>query len=129
VAGIERGANAILVFECDDLRICHFGDFGQAALRPEQERAIGRADLLFIPVGGEYTIGGKTAAAITKRLAPRLVVPVHYRTPKLDWPVESADAFVAEFDSASVVRLKTSEFELLEHASNRGTTVLVPAVP
>jgi hypothetical protein len=71
VGGTRRGANVIFVFEFDGVRVCHFRDFGQAELRPEQERAIANAVLLFIPVGGEYTIGGKTAAGITKQLGRR----------------------------------------------------------
>ena len=45
----------------DGVRVAHFGDFGQAALRPEQRAAIGEVDLLFMPVGGGPTIGGATA--------------------------------------------------------------------
>src|SRR5689334_15354608 len=40
-AGTARGPNAIVVFSLDGLGIAHFGDFGQAALRPEQRTAIG----------------------------------------------------------------------------------------
>jgi L-ascorbate metabolism protein UlaG (beta-lactamase superfamily) len=46
-AGTRRGPNAIFCFSLDGLRVCHFGDFGQAELRPEQRRAIGEADVLF----------------------------------------------------------------------------------
>ena len=35
-AGTERGPNTIFVFDLDGVRVCHFGDFGQAELRPEQ---------------------------------------------------------------------------------------------
>ena len=51
-AGTERGPNTIFVFELDGLRVCHFGDFGQRALREEQAAAIGAVDLLILPVGG-----------------------------------------------------------------------------
>jgi len=33
-AGTERGPNTIFVFSFDGVRVAHFGDFGQAALRP-----------------------------------------------------------------------------------------------
>ena len=46
-AGTRRGPNSIFVFALDGVRICHMGDFGQAALRPEQREAIGTVDLLF----------------------------------------------------------------------------------
>src|SRR3954465_1163700 len=50
-AGTQRGPNTIFVFTLDDLRVCHFGDFGQSELRDEQAEAIGAIDLLFLPVG------------------------------------------------------------------------------
>jgi L-ascorbate metabolism protein UlaG (beta-lactamase superfamily) len=37
-AGTERGPNTIFCFTLDGLRLCHFGDFGQSGLRPEQDR-------------------------------------------------------------------------------------------
>src|SRR4051812_17302116 len=49
-AGTQRGPNTIFRFEFDGTSVCHFGDFGQAALRDEQATAIGAVDLLFVPV-------------------------------------------------------------------------------
>ncbi len=96
-AGTARGPNTIFAFALDGLRIAHFGDFGQAGLRPEQRAAIGEVDLVFIPVGGGPTIGAAAAAEIVRDLAPAYAVPMHYRTPAVDF-LEPADAFLALFD-------------------------------
>jgi L-ascorbate metabolism protein UlaG (beta-lactamase superfamily) len=93
-AGTSRGPNTIFVFTVDGTRVCHFGDFGQAALRPEQRAAIGAVDLLFLPVGGGPTIGAAEAAEITAILAPRWVVPMHYRTEAIDF-LDPVDEFLA----------------------------------
>ncbi len=37
VAGTKRGPNTIYCFSLDGVRFCHFGDFGQAALRRRAE--------------------------------------------------------------------------------------------
>ena len=92
-AGTMRGPNTIFRFALDGLRLCHFGDFGQAELRVEQERAIGEVDVLFLPVGGGPTVGGESAAAVVRALRPRLVVPMHYRTEAVNF-LDSADAFI-----------------------------------
>jgi L-ascorbate metabolism protein UlaG (beta-lactamase superfamily) len=93
-AGTLRGPNTIFVFTLDGVRVCHFGDFGQIGLRPEQRTAIGEIDLLFLPVGAGPTIGAAEAAQITTTLAPRWVVPMHYRTEAIDF-LDPVDAFLA----------------------------------
>lgn len=106
-AGTQSGPNTIFCFTLDGLRVCHLGDFGQEELRPEQREAIGEIDVLFIPVGGGPTIGGAGAAELARSLAPRLVVPMHYRTPAvnfLDPPDEFLDAL-----GRPVERLDASE--------------------
>jgi len=93
-AGTERGPNTVFVFGLDGLRIAHFGDFGQRALRDEQEDAIGEVDVLFVPAGGEPTIGGEVAAGVVRAIGPRLVVPMHHRTPKVNF-LDPPDEFLA----------------------------------
>jgi L-ascorbate metabolism protein UlaG (beta-lactamase superfamily) len=125
-AGTERGPNTIFVFSLDGLRIAHFGDFGQAALRDEQAAAIGHVDLLFVPVGGGPTAGAQQAAAIVDRLSPRWAVPMHYRTPRIGF-LETADAFLE--GSTHVERLPEAMFDTEELLVADGPLVVVPAVP
>jgi L-ascorbate metabolism protein UlaG (beta-lactamase superfamily) len=110
-AGTERGPNTIFVFTLDGVRVAHFGDFGQSALRPEQAEAIGKVDLLFIPVGAGPTIGAFQAAEIVKRLGPRFVVPMHYNTERIDF-LEPVDVFVSLMSNvqrADSPRVETDE--------------------
>jgi L-ascorbate metabolism protein UlaG (beta-lactamase superfamily) len=125
-AGTERGPNTIFVFELDGLRVCHFGDFGQSSLRDEQAEAIGRIDLLIVPVGGGPTAGAREAAAIVERLRPKWVVPMHYRTPRIGF-LETADAFLELYPD--VHRLEGPAFETGELPHAEGPLVVVPAVP
>ena len=106
-AGTTRGPNTIFRFALDGLRVCHLGDFGQAALRSEQRAAISDVDVLFVPVGDGPTIGGAAAAALVRSLAPRLVVPMHFRTPAVNF-LEPPDAFLAAL-GARVESLDVSE--------------------
>src|SRR5690349_8700674 len=93
VAGTARGPNTIFCFDLGGLRCCHLGDFGQPALRPEQQAAIGAVDVLMVPVGGGPTIGGAAAAELVRTVGPRLVVPMHFRTPAVNF-LEPPDAFL-----------------------------------
>ncbi|HEV3318273.1 MAG TPA: MBL fold metallo-hydrolase [Solirubrobacteraceae bacterium] len=125
-AGTARGPNTIFMFELDGLRVCHFGDYGQATLREEQAAAIGEVDLLFVPVGGGPTIGADQATAIIERLSPRWVVPMHYRTPRIGF-LETADAFLE--GSIHVERLPETTFDTDQLLVADGPLVVVPAVP
>ena len=125
-AGTERGPNTIFVFELDGLRVCHFGDFGQSALRDEQAGAIGEIDLLFLPVGGGPTIGGEHAAAIAQRLGPKWVVPMHYRTPRIGF-LETADEFLENMPH--VERLAEAGFDTDAITGDGRPRAVVPAAP
>jgi L-ascorbate metabolism protein UlaG (beta-lactamase superfamily) len=125
-AGTERGPNTIFAFELDGIRVAHFGDFGQSALRPEQAAALGDVDLLFLPVGGGPTIGAEAAAAIVAELAPRWVVPMHYRTPRIGF-LESEEEFVGLIDR--VERCPTPSFDTAGLLVDDGPVAVVPSAP
>jgi L-ascorbate metabolism protein UlaG (beta-lactamase superfamily) len=125
VAGTQRGPNTIFAFTLDGVRVVHFGDFGQAALRPEQAAALERVDLLFIPIGAGPTIGPAQAAEIAGRLGARWIVPMHYRTERIGF-LEPPDDFLGRYDH--VARLDTPSFELSALPDER-PLVVVPAAP
>ncbi|HDQ15812.1 MAG TPA: Zn-dependent hydrolase, partial [Bacteroidetes bacterium] len=58
--GAKRGKNIIFKFEMDGIKFCHLGDLGHK-LDDETIKKIGEVDVLFIPVGGTFTIDDKQA--------------------------------------------------------------------
>jgi len=77
--GSQRGNNRIHLIEAEGTVFAHFGDYGQAELTRAQQDAIGKCDVLIIPVGGHYTIDAEKAAEIVKLLCADVVIPAHYR--------------------------------------------------
>jgi len=126
-AGTQRGPNTIFRFELDGLRVCHFGDFGQRALRPEQRTALGEVDVLFLPVGGGPTVGGAEAAAVVRELAPRLVVGMHYRTAAVNF-LDPPDAFLDSLGT-EVRRLDSNEAVAEDLLGTRGAPVVALLAP
>jgi L-ascorbate metabolism protein UlaG (beta-lactamase superfamily) len=127
LAGTQRGANVLFVIELDGLRVAHLGDLGQLELRPEQVGALGKVDLLILPVGGGPTIGTEQATQIVGLLEPRWVIPMHYRTEAIDF-LEPADAFLARFEQ--VLKLPGSELDSRQLPDGEGSpTVVIPAPP
>jgi len=76
--GGKRGRNSVYVVGLDDITFCHVGDLGQA-LSTSQLSEMGAVDVLFVPVGGFYTIGPEEARKVMGSLKPRITVPMHYR--------------------------------------------------
>lgn len=126
VAGTQRGPNSIYRFDLDGVTVAHLGDFGQSELRAAQSAAIGKVDLLFIPVGDGPTIGPDGALAIVQHLAPRWVVPMHYRTPRISF-LETADAFLDR--CSDVERLEVPHFDTADLRHSDGPMIVVPAAP
>jgi L-ascorbate metabolism protein UlaG (beta-lactamase superfamily) len=124
-AGTSRGPNTIFVFSFDGVRVAHFGDFGQSSLREEQAAAIGQVDLLFVPIGDGLTIGAEQAAAIAERLGAKWIVPMHYRTDKVNF-LEPADAFVERM--THVEHVASPRFDTGDLPADKPLAV-VPATP
>ena len=124
-AGTERGPNTLFAFTLGGRRVAHLGDLGQGELREEQAQALGRIDLLFVPVGDGPTIGAEQATAIAARLGAQMIVPMHYRTERIGF-LEPVDAFLQR--AQRVERLESSAFDL-EALAGGDPVVVVPAVP
>jgi len=91
--GKERGANGVLVIEDHGLTICHLGDLGHV-LAPEQVKAIGKADVLLIPVGGVFTIDAADAGQVVRQLKPKIVIPMHYKTSAIKFGLSGVEPFL-----------------------------------
>lgn len=91
--GSARGENTVFVIEAEGLSVCHAGDLGHT-LSKEQIKEIGSIDVLLLPVGGTYTTDAAQASEVMEALDPRLVIPMHFKTSSLDFPIDGVDKFV-----------------------------------
>lgn len=91
--GRQRGGNLMFHFAEAGLHLLHAGDLGHI-LTAEQILACGQVDVLLIPVGGTYTLEADGAWQVVEQLKPRLIVPMHYRTDALAFPLDSVDPFL-----------------------------------
>lgn len=107
--GKERGVNTMYTIEVEGMKLCHLGDFGQKELTAEQLNQIGDVDILFVPVGGVYTIDGKEASHIVSQLEPKIVIPMHYALPKLKAKLGGVEEFLKPMGAKSA----TAELKLL----------------
>jgi len=91
--GSERGRNTVYLFETDDLRLCHLGDLGEELPKPVAD-AIGAVDVLLCPIGGVFTIDARQAHDVAAVLQAKVVIPMHYKTAKLGFPIAGVVDFI-----------------------------------
>lgn len=102
VGGKKRGKITIFTIEIEETRICHLGDLGQKELTSDQLDKIGDVDILMVPVGGAYTIDGTEASKIISQIEPKVVIPMHYRIPKLKIKLDTIDKFLGAMGIRSI---------------------------
>jgi L-ascorbate metabolism protein UlaG (beta-lactamase superfamily) len=107
--GAGRGRNTVFVFEADGLRVCHCGDLGHV-LTVHQAAAIGKVDVLLVPVGGTFTVDAAAAHKVVEQLAARVTIPMHYKTDRLGFDIAGVDGFLQ--GKANVRRVGAPEVEL-----------------
>jgi len=112
--GKNRGKNTVYLMEVDDISVCHLGDLGHV-LTSEQVEEMGGVDVLLLPVGGVSTIDASMAAEVVRQLEPKVIVPMHYKTPALSWALDPVDKFLKEMGVKQVdsqVKLSLSRSSL-----------------
>ena len=95
--GGRLDGNSIFLFEVAGLCIAHLGHLHQD-LSDADYAAIGRVDVLMMPVDGGYTMSPEAMAAVVTRLKARLVLPMHWFTG------EGLQAFLARMQPGFAVR-------------------------
>jgi L-ascorbate metabolism protein UlaG (beta-lactamase superfamily) len=93
--GALRGANTVYMFEFDGLNVCHLGDLGHVPTQSQVE-SLSHVDVLLIPVGGTQSLRAAEAAEVIGLLEPKIVIPIHYKTPQTTLKLESVNNFVKE---------------------------------
>lgn len=94
--GAERGANIIYRWNMQGINFAHLGDLGHL---PGEDvvSSLEGVDVLFIPVGGTFTIDDAQAAQVVRDLEPSIAIPMHFKTSACALPIKTADPFTAHF--------------------------------
>lgn len=107
--GRLRGDNFITAVDTEGMRVVHLGDLGHLP-GMEQIKELGKVDVLFVPVGGYYTIDAQLAAMAVSVIKPRVTVPMHYRGEGFGYDVlDRVDAFAKLVDN-----VKTFDTNVIE---------------
>ena len=110
VYGKNRGNNTIFIIKTDEMVLCHLGDLGHV-LENRQLEEINQVDILFIPVGGYYTLNHIQADQVIEQLKPKIVLPMHYKTDAIKWPIDPLSFFLDKKDNIKIMGENSFEIE------------------
>jgi len=91
--GSKRGRNTIHLIRANGLVVAHLGDLGHI-LSPHQAQAVGRPDLLLVPVGGVFTVDAPTARQVIRQIQPANIAPMHYQIGYGTFPIAAVEPFL-----------------------------------
>ena len=102
--GDIRGENTIFKFRTDGIDFCHLGDLGHL---PDEElvQQIGEIDFLFIPVGGNFTIGPQEAKETIEMIGPKIAVPMHFKIGGLSLDIKTLEPFLSLYPEDKTFKL------------------------
>lgn len=124
--GRQRGKNTVFCWVMDGVRVCHLGDLGHV-LTAAQVAEIGPQDMLAVPVGGFFTIDAAQARQVVEAIKPRIVLPMHYKTPALPaqkFPIQGVEDFSRHFS-----RVENREILDVSAGNLPGETTVVILAP
>jgi len=102
--GERRGENTIFRFKMNGTTFCHLGDTGHL-LEKEQVDEIGDVDFLFVPVGGNFTIGPEEAKQTIDAIEPKIAVPMHFKIAGLSLDIKTVEPFLSLYPEDRIFKL------------------------
>jgi len=117
--GARADGNSIFIFEAAGLCIGHLGHLHQIP-SDEQYAAIGRLDIVMVPVDGGYTMRVSDMVQVVRRLKSSVVIPMHW------FSGASLTQFLIEMEGEfDVVETGLNEMEFSMHDLPARPTILV----
>lgn len=101
----------IVHFRVDDLHVVHLGDLGHALTTTELAPILG-AEIVLVPAGGPPTMDFPLIGPLLEEIGPRVVIPMHYKTSKINLDIQPVERFLEALPGWPVDRLGSSTFEV-----------------
>jgi L-ascorbate metabolism protein UlaG (beta-lactamase superfamily) len=110
--GRHPDANALYLFTLGGLRVLHMGDTGNPLPPEHLDELRGNVDILLALAGAHATIAYDDLDAAIEAIGPRVIIPMHYYSPRGWLQIEPVDSFLSRYPDKMITRVGGSTLEL-----------------
>ncbi len=101
----------IVHFRSEGLHLVFLGDLGHALTEAELA-PLREAEIVLAAAGGPPTIDFPELPALLDAIGPRIVIPMHYKTPKINLNIQPLECFLHALPRDPIVRSGTTTLEI-----------------
>ena len=110
--GRDPDANALYHFTLGGLRLLHMGDIGNPIAAEHLASLKGQVDILLALTGEHATIALDDLDDAIRTIGPRVVIPMHYYSPRGVLKIEPVERFLDRLPPDSITRVGGPQLEL-----------------
>jgi L-ascorbate metabolism protein UlaG (beta-lactamase superfamily) len=114
----------IVHFHAEDMHLVFLGDLGHRLTEAELAPLRG-AEIVLAAAGGPPTIDFPDIPPLLDAIGPRLVLPMHYKTPKINLAIQPVERFLEVLPSDPIVRTGSPTLEITRDILPRKRTIVV----
>jgi L-ascorbate metabolism protein UlaG (beta-lactamase superfamily) len=111
-------------FRSEGLHVAFLGDLGHTLWEPELAPLRG-ADIVLAAAGGPPTIDVADLALLLDAIGPRIVIPMHFKTPKINLNIAPLELFLAAMATTLVQRPGSTSIEVSQSSMPHNRTIVV----
>lgn len=114
----------IVHFRSEGIHVTFLGDLGHSLSEAELDPIRG-SDVLLIPAGGPPTIDLAEIPELIRQIGPRLILPMHYKTPRINLAIQPVERFLDTVPEYAHQRLGRPWLELNREDLPEEPTVVI----
>jgi L-ascorbate metabolism protein UlaG (beta-lactamase superfamily) len=99
----------IVHFGAEGLRVAFLGDLGHA-LKDSELEPIRGVDVALVPAGGPPTIDFPLIAPLLEAIGPRVVIPMHYKTDRINLKIQPVERFFEALPDWPVEEVRSPDY-------------------
>jgi L-ascorbate metabolism protein UlaG (beta-lactamase superfamily) len=114
----------IVHFRAEDLHVAFLGDLGHP-MSEEELAPLKGANIVLAAAGGKPTIDVLELAHLLNAIGPRIVIPMHFKTPKINLNIAPLEPFLDAMGNDAIERTGVTSIDVTRSSLPENRTIVV----